>query len=128
MENIPPSFVVSDITLDNVFTLMFSEFVTFTSFSDLESNLRTRINGPQINYQYSSGFTDAMQSLQPGVPFKFLKVKIYDVKATLKGGGFEKVKIWFDDNSVIKDLAENDLTNVFAYENLNFFEYVPQGK
>ena len=119
---------MSDITLENVFTLKFSEAVVFTSFSDLESNLRTRINGPQINYKHSFGFTDEMQLLQPGVPFKYLKVRIYDVKSTLKGGGFEKVKIWFEDNSVIKDLAENDLTNVFAYENLNFFEFVPQCK
>ena len=59
---------------------------------------------------------------------KSILVQIYDVKATLKGGGFEKANIWFRDNSVIKDLAGNPLAEGKVVGSLRSYEYVPEGK
>lgn len=109
------------------------------------------IVGPSINYEFQFRILEMISasnaasskrnlSTTAGVPtpipviptsvqsIKAILVQVYDIKATLKGGGFEKANIWFKDNSVIKDLAGNSLAEGRVIGALRSYEYVPEGK
>lgn len=136
---------------DNTLTLTFNERVVVQSKEALQDSMQISIVGPNINYDFqykilemisSSNATSSKRNLSStsGVPtpvpvtptsvqsIRAILVQVYDIKVTLKGGGFEKANIWFKDNSVIKDLAGNSLAEGRVVAALRSYEYVPEGK
>jgi hypothetical protein len=56
------------------------------------------------------------------------QVEIYDVEASLLGGGIEVAEIWFKNLSVVKDIAGNNFAQGRFKGNLKFTEYISPGK
>ena len=55
-------------------------------------------------------------------------VSISNIKATINGGGIETVDFWFEDLSVITDIVGNHISEGKISGNLNYFEYISEGK
>lgn len=85
------------------------------------TNFKTKITGPSVPYKYSTTFT---QIPPANTAFTTLNVQVYDVQATIEGGGREKFMFWLDDVSVLKDLANNSFSEGEVSGYLNFFEYI----
>ena len=138
-EIVPPKSTVSFVTKDNIFTMKFNEVIRIKGVEDLSTNLKGYIKGPSSPYDFSMEIYDPDNLLPSAVinntrrdlnssGITEIQVRIFDVKAPLYGGGIEKMEIWFEDNSVIQDLAGNNLTEGKTSGNLRYTEYISDGK
>ena len=84
--------------------------------------MKTFINGPKSPYLYSTKITNT--NLAESTTFTELYVQVYDIQESIIGSGKEKFEMWFDDLTVIQDLANNSLSDCTMIGNLNRYIYI----
>lgn len=93
----------------------------------MSSNLKANINGPISSYTFTYSVDNSNEALKPNISFTQMKVQISNIQNTIFGSGIERIEFWFLDTSVIKDLANNSMSNGKIIGNLNHFEYIAPG-
>ena len=94
----------------------------------MTSNLKAKINGPSSPYVFTFAVDNSNGALQANKSFTQMKVQISNIQSTIFGSGIERIELWLNDTSVIKDLANNSMSNGKIVGNLNHFEYIAPGK
>ena len=112
---------------ENVVTILFNEPVVFEDYSKFKQSLKANIVGPAAPYEFSYEIVTPSSSLPHGTKFTSMTVNIFDVKAPIYGRGSEKVELWFEDLTVIKDLVNNTLAEGKITGNLKKYEYISEG-
>ena len=84
--------------------------------------MKTFINGPKSPYIYSTKIANT--NLAESTTFTELYVQVYDIQESIIGSGKEKFEMWFDDLTVIQDLANNSLSDCTMIGNLNRYIYI----
>jgi hypothetical protein len=130
------------VSKENVFTLQFNEQIVISSVEDLVKNIKGYIKGPSSPYKFELEIYDPdnllatavknetrmLQATSNTTGITALQVRVFDVQAPLYGGGIEKLEVWFEDNSIIQDLAGNNLTVGKTSGNLKYTEYISDGE
>ena len=127
-EIIPPKASVVSISTNNLITIKFNEPVLFNDYLLMTSNLKANINGPSSPYVFTFAVDNSSGALQANKSFTQMKVQISNIQNTIFGSGIERIELWLNDTSVIKDLANNSMSNGKIVGNLNHFEYIAPGK
>ena len=127
-EIVPPKGSITSVTTKNLVTIRFNEPVKFQNFSLMSVNLMANINGPRYPYTFDYKIVNFNDELKVNKSFTQMKVQISNIQATILGSGIEKVEFWFNDTSVVKDLANNSMSLGKIVGNLNYFEYIPPCK
>jgi hypothetical protein len=115
-------------TKTNIATITINELVTYTNYSEFQSTLQANIKGPNAPYTFKYAIYDPNNITSQAENFTQFRVQIYEVEASLYGGGLEKVELWFQDLSVVKDIAGNNFSEGKFSGNLKFTEYISTGK
>ena len=84
--------------------------------------MTTYIDGPESPYDYLYRITNDL--FEANTTFTEIYIAIYDLKHSLEGGTKEKLKISFNDLSVITDLAGNELSDGTLIGYLNSYDYL----
>lgn len=126
-EIVPPTAIISQINKDNIWTITFSEEVIVTDYERFEKSIHAEIIGPKSVYNFKYEIYKPSVELQGSLTIKNFKIRIFDVLSPLKGFGNEQVQFWFEDLSLIKDLADNNFAEGRLKGNLRYHEYVREG-
>jgi len=127
-EIVSPTATITQMSETNTATIQFSELVKFENFTAVKENLKWNIRGPSSPYDFEFEIFDPDQTLQNADNFTTMYVSIFNIKATINGGGAEKALFWFEDPTVISDIVGNNLTEGRISGNLNYFEFVSESK
>jgi len=94
----------------------------------MKTGLKAHIKGPSAPYVFEYEIHDPNSLLIEGQEITSFNVKIFNIEAYVFGDGNELIELWFEDRSVIKDLANNSLAEGRITGSLNEFEYISEGK
>jgi len=56
-----------------------------------------------------------------------MQVSIFNIKASLRGGGIEKVELWLEDLTSVTDIVGNKMSEGKISGNLNYYDYISSG-
>ena len=113
---------------NNVWTITFSEPVIVTDYEEFKTSLQAKITGPRGEYKFQYEVYNPSDELKNSGNFTSFTVRIYDILAPIKGVGREKVEFWFSDLDIVKDLANNSLSEGQFSGNLHYHEYITSSK
>ena len=94
----------------------------------MKAGLKAHIKGPSAPYIFEYEIHDPNNLLIEGQEITSFSVNIFSIEAYVFGDGNELIELWFEDRSVIKDLANNSLAEGRITGSLNEFEYISEGK
>ena len=126
-EIIRPTARVSSVSNENLVSIEFSELVKFSSYSEMKDNLRWNIKGPDSPYEFEFEIHDPDQTLRNSIAFNTMQVSIFNIKASLRGGGIEKVELWLEDLTSVTDIVGNKMSEGKISGNLNYYDYISSG-
>ncbi|CDW90923.1 fu domain containing protein [Stylonychia lemnae] len=123
-EIIPPFLKVTAITTTNIILLEFSEPILIEKESTFsQANIQVDIVGSLKSYKFEWRIISLQnQLLVPGRQIQKFMIKIDNLQQSLYGQ--EEIRVQFKDNSQIKDLADNILTEQYAFINPYPFTYL----
>ena len=127
-EIVPPKASIISVSTKNLLTVRFSEPVKFKNYTLMSQNLKANINGPSSPYIFDYAIENSNGALQANKSFTQMIVQISNIQVSIFGGGIEKIELWFEDRSVVQDLANNSMSPGKIVGNLNYFEYIAPGK
>jgi len=125
-EIVSPTATIVRMSSLNTATIQFSEPVKFSNYSSMKENLKWSIKGPNSPYKFEFSIVDP-KTLENSDNFTTMYVSISNIKTTINGGGIETAEFWFEDLSVITDIAGNHMSEGRISGNLNYFEYISDG-
>jgi hypothetical protein len=102
--------------------------VTYTNYTEFQSTLQATIKGPRAPYTFKYRVYDPKNITSVAENMTTFKIEVYEVEASLLGGGIEKVEFWFKDLSVVRDIAGNNFAQGKFSANLKFIEYILPSK
>jgi len=102
--------------------------VYITDLDLFNESLKAYIKGPETPYSFNYSLYDPNGLTKDSRLFTSFKIKITNVKTSFAGGGIEKIDLWLTNSSLIKDQYENELSDGKYSANLNYYEYVSNGK
>lgn len=114
--------MITDVSVDNLITITFSEYVIISNYTNFEKSLKSYIHGSMSPYQYDMMIK--IEGVSENVPLIQFFVSISNLQSTLYGNKQETIDLWFTDQTVIEDLNGNILNKGSMIAYLNEFEFI----